>query len=285
MNIKNKLVIARLIGGLGNQLFQTQYAFNYISRNGGTLMFDKSYLDKSSKAHEKLAISELIQNYNLINLPLWQLLIKRTLERAFYKMGVKCPSFFRPIYLFNDLVSPLFTSNKVIIDGFWQNKKYLSEDFVSSVRKCLHCQGANDLVLIDDQTICVHIRRGDYLTNKHNGFKQQFVLGDNYYKKSLDYFSCFVSSPTYHIYTDDELWAVNYFYGTKNAFVMKTSEMSPLGLLSKMSIYKNYIIANSTLSWWAAVLSIKNEKRVVIPEQWGINQNNASMCFDGWISI
>lgn len=102
-----------------------------------------------------------------------------------------------------------------------------------------------------DHRIAIHVRRGDMVTN---GF--DINLSDtDYYQKAMDLF------PREHfiVFSDDIEWC-------KQQEMFKGCEFSeghtPVEDLNLMAGCKGIIIANSSLSWWAAYLG--NKKKVVI---------------------
>jgi hypothetical protein len=59
----------------------------------------------------------------------------------------------------------------------------------------------------------------------------------------------------------------------------------PIELMAKMASYQNFVIANSTLSWWAAVAAKEEAKRVILPKSWGKGIASDQYHCDGWIAI
>ena len=78
--MNKKIIILRLIGGLGNQLFQLQYALNFLHQNEGELKIDDSFLFASKKSHEIVAIEALTRAYSATRLGWFELKIKRLIE-------------------------------------------------------------------------------------------------------------------------------------------------------------------------------------------------------------
>jgi hypothetical protein len=283
IKMSTREIIVRLIGGLGNQLFQIQYAIKLQEKVGGVILLDDSFLAASSKRHEKLAISDINNFYQIIRLGWIELNIKRVIEKIFYKLGLKVPKFLSPVFLFENSDIDLEEMEQVIIDGFWQDVTYLDERFIQFVRKFLvnNSSPANQ----QSNLVCVHIRRGDYLTNKHWGIRQQALVSLNYYYQAFAFFENEISTPFFEIYSDDELWAFETFGNKINARVVQSMQFSSLQLLSKMATYDNYVIANSSLSWWAAVLSKSAIKKVVIPSGWSIKKDSKKFQLPGWIVL
>jgi len=280
----NRQIVVRLIGGLGNQLFQIQYAMSLQEKIGGIIQIDDSFLAESSKSHEKLAFTALNYPFEIIRLGWFDLKVKRVIERIFYKFRLSVPKIFHPIYFFENTEIDYEGISRIIIDGFWQDASHLRESFIKSVRKKI----ANNSLLENrqmDNLICVHIRRGDYLTNKHWGVKQQIPASLDYYLQAFDFFEKALSNPLFEIYTDDEIWALEKFGTKANVRVVQSKKLPPLQLLSTMANYENYVIANSSLSWWAAVLSKNNQKKVVMPNRWSIKHDSKKFQLPGWVIL
>lgn len=124
-----------------------------------------------------------------------------------------------------------------VLYGYMQSEKYFK-----------HCR---DLILwhfemlpqsnyiLPDDAICVHIRGGDYLR-----ISSHYRLKKDYYDKAL---SMFTGTPV--VFTDD----------TNHAKTILPDAIYPEGNvfthLWLMRQCKKFIIANSSLSWWAAWLA------------------------------
>jgi hypothetical protein len=245
-------------------------------------MVDTSFLDASSKAHESLAVGELIKNYQFHQLSWFDLKIKRTLERFFTKLGLQVPCWLKPIFHFESTSRSVTSMSSLVIDGFWQNASNLDEEFVAKLREQLNlCEQS----ILPGDRICVHIRRGDYLTNRHWLVKQQAVAPLTYYEKAFFKFRADLTNPHFDIYTDDEPWAIQAFKHEKDVSVIPSSSLKPFELLAKMASYQNFVIANSTLSWWAAVAARASEKIVILPKDWGKGMSSDQYKCDGWVAI
>jgi len=109
-------------------------------------------------------------------------------------------------------------------------------------------------------SISMHIRRGDYLqlSNYHTN------LNLNYYNNGLKYFE---NINNIYIFSDDIEWCKkNISFENKNVFFIdRQKEIYDLYLMSK---FENFIIANSTFSWWGAYLSTAKNKKVIAPLNW-----------------
>jgi len=281
-----KIIILRLIGGLGNQLFQLQYALNILQKDEFELMIDDSFLFASNKAHEIIAIDRLIGEFPSARLGWFDLKIKRFIERVFHKKNWQIPNFLNQIFIFENSIIDIKKKHRLVIDGFWQSKAYIISNLIEEIRSHKSVEQSFEcLKNTDNNIVCVHVRRGDYLTNKRLLISQQIVMPIDYYKKGFLYFKERNPSCQFDIYTDDEDWARVAFSDQPNVSVVETGKMDPFMVLLKMSCYSKYIIANSTLSWWAAVISSANNKEVVLPKLWGKSQSSEHLRLDGWHAI
>jgi hypothetical protein len=65
--------------------------------------------------------------------------------------------------------------------------------------------------------------------------------------------------------------------------VIPSGSLKPFELLGKMASYRNYVIANSTLSWWAAVASCPKDKQVILPAMWGKGMKSDQYRHTDWL--
>ncbi len=278
-------VVVRLIGGLGNQLFQIQRGISFAQAHGGTLEVDDSFLATSRKRHEVIALPELIAPYPRVRLGWFDLKVRRRLERLFFKLRRPVPAVLRPRYFFESDNTPAPCVGSCIIDGFWQDKKYLNDGFVQRVRQLLVPRQPGSDGGPAANLVCVHVRRGDYLTNRHFLRKQQIVLPPNYYQDAIAWHRDADPTRNFHLYTDDETWARAHFAATPNVTVVESAHLAPKDLLAAMAAYRHFIIANSSLSWWAAVLCGQAGSAVVAPKIWGKNKPADPYVLPGWHAI
>lgn len=285
-NMSKRIVVLRLIGGLGNQLFQLQYAHKFIERYGGELKIDDSFLAASKKTHEKIAVQDLVKNYRFTRLSLFDLNVKRIIEKIYHKINIPLPKIFEHEFIFENSKIKVRTQKRLIIDGFWQDKKYLNNCFLEKLKAKIKSKKLlENISEIDREIVCVHIRRGDYLSNRNFCLRQQSVLEIDYYKNAFKFIEKNNIVRKYHVYTDDDEWARNAFINSPNVDVIDTVNDEPFKVILKMSCYSVYVIANSTLSWWAAVISPATKKLVVLPKLWFANEPSKKFQLEKWHEI
>ena len=115
--------------------------------------------------------------------------------------------------------------------------------------------------------ISLHIRRGDFLINSANHHN----LPMSYYKNALD---CFDEDRQVVIFSDDPDWCFEQELFDDDRFLVSQTNSSyhDLYLMTQCS---DFIIANSTYSWWGAWLCQNPNKEVIYPNRW-FGPNNAS---------
>jgi len=152
----------------------------------------------------------------------------------------------------------------IYLEGWFQSYKYF-QDYSSDIKRFFSPNfefGEETARWIDNvsknDSIAVHIRRGDYLTY----FGASIDL--NYYIQSIDIINKKISNGMLYVFSDDINWAKeNLKY--KNIIFVSSGKMSMLEEFFIMKSCKNQIISNSSFSWWAAWLNDNVDKIVIAP--------------------
>jgi Glycosyl transferase family 11 len=123
-----------------------------------------------------------------------------------------------------------------------------------------------------DNSVAVHVRRGDYISNP-NAFAFHEILTPEFFYKAINIVATKINNPVFFIFSDDieycrrSIKIQNY----KSFYVgARFSGHLDLGHFQLMRLCKNFIISNSTYSWWPAFLS--SSPLVVAPRKWFKNQ-------------
>ena len=158
--------------------------------------------------------------------------------------------------------------------GFFQTPKYfdhiesqIREDFTFHDGFVKDCQLMLDLV---EDPIAIHIRRGDFLINSGNHYN----LSLSYYKNALDEFG---NDRQVVIFSDDPQWCKEQELFADDRFLVSEGN-GPYHDLYMMTQCSDFIIGNSTYSWWGAWLCNNPDKIVIYPDKWfgPNNQNNST---------
>lgn len=255
------MIITKLIGGLGNQLFQYAIAKNLSIIHKTDILIDKSEFEKY-KLH-KYALS----NFKLKEKFSTESELKKSLDYKEKK------------YSFDTEFKSI--QNNSLLIGYWQSEKYFREirniildEF--TIKSKLY--GENYLMaktITNTNSVSIHIRRSDYLPNT---YKDQILesLSLSYYENAVKEMAYKIKSPNFYIFSDDIKWVkTNLNINFPHIFVGINNFDNAFEDLRLMSLCKNNIIANSSFSWWAAWLNKNDEKIVIAPKNWfSLNAKN-----------
>ena len=293
MHLYRENVIVRIQGGLGNQLFQYAAGKSLSLRLGVQLILDLNwYIDNSN--------FKFILNRFHVNDRSWapSEKIPKRIRTALYKLsgkiaptGLTLPVLKDIDFEFNyDLLS---IQSPVLLDGYWQNESYFKEHR-KELLELLTIKGEidsdnNQLLnkIKNSNSICIHIRRGDYITNS-NAARINGVCSKDYYFRAFNILSMHIESPICFVFSDDPEWVKsNLEFDCETIFVDINSIDKPEFDFLLMKSCKYFIIANSTFSWWAAWLANYKNKQVIAPKVWFLNQvlNKNMHLPESWIRI
>lgn len=283
-------VVVCLNGGLGNQLFQYAMGRALSLRNGLPLILDLAsfdYLRNQGGAVDTVR-SYALEPFRLnvrtqcIGLPLPKTpgFIGRVLRRIFrhllrQQMGKRI--YREKGYAFDPVVYAL--QGPVWLEGYWQSHRYF-EDFADVLREELaqphNISDATRETLVkirQADAICLHIRRGDYVTNRYAAATHG-LCGLDYYAKGLEVVLPGLKNPHCFVFSDDPEWVRNNLKVTVPMTIVDINGPdSAHEDLWLMSACKRFIIANSSLSWWGAWLSGSQDKLVVAPLKWFVDSS------------
>ena len=280
------MIIIKIKGGLGNQLFQYAVGRAVALHHKSPLKLDLTIF-KTYELHkyllDQLAIQADIATENEIselkggNNLLFSALRKAGLVKRKSYLKEKRSSYFD---------ASVFQNDDVYLDGYWQNELYFS-----GIRELLLRELASISSMSDEgyaywecikksNSVSLHIRRGNYLNLKNVN-----VLDVDYYMKAVDYLRKGIENPTFFIFSDDLEWCKNSLGFLDNCiFVDRTkTEIDDLKL---MSFCQHNIIANSSFSWWGAWLNQNSKKTVIAPKDWLLNDPGSSnVILSDWVKL
>lgn len=281
------MLIIRIQGGLGNQMFQ--YAiYKSLMANGKKVYIDKTYFNYSRshngfelenifKIRPKYASEKQIYKltgfypFNFKNIlfnKLYKVLSLGTLKNNVYFKRQKEKNIL--IEKDHSFIENIFDFNEKYLDGYWQNIKYFSDiekeilsDFTFQLKN-IGSENEDILKLINNtNSVCVHVRRGDYINNKSLGIN---LLP--YYKSAINHLTNNTNSPTFFVFSDDIKYCKEELDIPEAKYIdWNQNERSYLDMYL-MSQCKHNIIANSTFSWWGAFLNKNQDKIVIAPKSW-----------------
>lgn len=277
------MIVVRITGGLGNQMFQ--YAFARSLQAQGRKLLVQWHGHRTKSRHNGWELDEVFDeplsnkvtvsnNSPLQNMAAW-FLRKTARRREPSNIG------YNPEFLDVDLG---------YLDGYWQTEKYfesMEETIRSDFRfKPLTAEKNIDLQhqIESESCVSVHVRRGDYLHIPGLGD----VCTPEYYKKALSRLHNDDPGSRPVVFSDDIPFCRQLLAGKDAIFVDWNQGGNSWMDMALMSRCKHHIIANSSFSWWGAWLDPTREGMVLAPSQWfavNARESNPDIYPDNWIKI
>jgi hypothetical protein len=293
------MILVRLMGGLGNQMFQYALGRKLSLLHNTDLFMDTSFLDKSSKTHVK-------REYELyiFDLPA-SLAGEKELDKfeGIRKSTIKSrlqhvlPSLM-PYHIITEsshAFDPkiLRSPENTLLVGFWQTEKYFI-DIEDSIRNDFKFSQAFDVEnkaiaekIISSHSVSLHVRRGDYVSNsdiqKHHG-----ICSIEYYNMALSQITSKHKNVELFVFSDEPEWVKqNMRFDLPATYITRNRDKTASIDMHLMSLCKHNIIANSSFSWWAAWLNGYKDKIVIAPKNWVADKtlNTNDVIPDNWIKI
>lgn len=271
------MIVTKLVGGLGNQMFQ--YA---AGRKLALLHNTELFLDTSEYVHVKnrhYALGNFrikAKEYTGKKLKMRELytLEKRILQFAPFLYDYIYPGFRlykEKSFRFDKEVFTL--PDGTYLSGYWQSYKYF-EDIENTIREEFSLKKRSSQTLNTEEqitkeiSVSLHIRRGDYIsdetTNKYHG-----VISPEYYRKALKMISKRSGKVNVFIFSDDSDWVKkNLKISLPVTYVSGDGRFDDQEEMYLMSKCTHHIIANSSFSWWGAWLNRNERKIVIAPKRW-----------------
>ncbi len=286
------MLITKIQGGLGNQMFQYAFGRMLALRNHTDLKLDIT-LFRNYEFHlytmDHLNIQTQVATDKEINHFRWYRprntrLGRRILNPLFAdsKKYVVEPAFtFVPAMM--DVQAPC------MVDGYWQSEKYFLEieDIIRkefTLREPLgaYAQDVASRILAAPNAVMLHVRRGDFAHHEHMK-KVHGTVSPQYYQAAMDIIKEKVPEPTYFVFSDEPEWArENIKTGYPTEFIGQGPDKN-FEDLELMRLCKHHILANSTFGWWGSWLSDHYKTGITIaPKNWNIKLDTRDLLPEHW---
>ena len=291
------MIVAKLKGGLGNQMFQYALGRSLSINNNTSLILDSCALEDKTQPHiyrrfelGNFNINAIVQNGSFLTTQ------RKTISKIYFLLDfinkTKRLDFIpEKQFPYDDKITKL--TDNVYIDGYWNSPKYFNQiaevikkDF--TFKQTLNTKNLKTAIHIQScLSVSLHVRRGDYISNPEtNAFHG--TCNASYYEKAIHLICEKHPSAIFFIFSDDPIWvSENLKIDAEHYIISKQEESNAIQEMHLMTLCKHSIIANSTFSWWAAWLINNSEKVVIAPYNWFKNSNiNTDDLFpSSWIRI
>ncbi|MFD2145287.1 alpha-1,2-fucosyltransferase [Mucilaginibacter antarcticus] len=296
------MVIVKLKGGLGNQMFQYATAYALAKSIKSSVYIDKSFLEKRGQTN-----SYTLRNYELgklsLTTPRFVNRYKLMLLKLKSKLNTYLPSKLKFSVTFQTYTDQEFEKlstlrypqkGLIYLDGYFQTEDFIitqRDELLSQFNVRQKLDSVNSKLIdniIKENSVSIHIRRGDYVTNTEAGAFHG-VCSLAYYKSAIEIIVNTIEAPSFYFFSDDLEWVkkeINVPGRYKTTYVDNNQNENQFDLLL-MSKCKHNIIANSSFSWWGAWLNQNSTKTVIAPGKWFAMKNelDSNIIPSYWIAI
>lgn len=260
-------VITHLYGGLGNQMFQYAAGLAVAQRLQSRLYVDTRWFDPRVHSGDS---PPTIRRYGLDIFGISPGVPPSVRVRMKMRKSIwvtEEDSGFQP--QLEDV-----RGDAVLIDGYWQSYRYLV-GIEAEVRRAFRVPTTLSRIAQEyareagaSDSVAVHVRRGDYLSNpKHLG--RFGVLTPDYYRAAAAELQRRRRRLlSFLVFSDDPPWCRDNLVledAKRVTFVAGTADHEDLSLMASCH---DHVIANSSFSWWGAWLGTAADKIVIAPARW-----------------
>ena len=295
------MIIVKLQGGLGNQMFQYAISRKLSLLNETELKLDLSFLlDRTPRPN----FTYRDYNLNIFNLniefatqkeikPFVSYLDSRIKRKIYTYLFLGRNNKYIDEKQFTCDPDILKLTGNLYLDGYWQTEKYFSDiknilcnDFTIKIPQDKKNQEMTKIIK-NTNSVSLHIRRGDYIENKQI-YNVHGICDLGYYYSCINLFLKKLKNPHFFIFSDDHQWAKeNLKLDCPMIFIDYNDASKNYEDLRLMSQCRHNIIANSTFSWWGAWLNQNPDKIVYAPQKWfsDSSRNTKDLIPDQWIKL
>lgn len=293
------MIIVKIWGGLGNQMFQYAAAKALSFEYKVNLKLDISH-------YSNPGVNETLRDFKLKIFP------KITEEIASSSEIRKCVVKFKePLFnqIYKSLIKkiPGLNTNYLIetsqsyksllirnfdftyMDGYWQSEEYFKKyrkeildifslNYLQNIGLAKKIKEINEI-----NSVSIHVRRGDYVSN-FGAHSFHGVCSINYYERAITSIIDKVDGPIkFYIFSDDISWCKeNLKIGFDHEYITNTEDYHDLYLMSQC---KHNIVANSSFSWWASWINSYENRIIIAPKNWFADARLNNIASNTWLKI
>lgn len=276
------MVIIRLWGGIGNQLFQYSFGCYLKEKIGIEVAFDTASFGTSDQLR-KLEITSIVSDIRLKDVCFTK--YKGLLNRIL-RIGFQCKNTYLLESNFNiDKLAKM--PGNIFLQGYWQEEMYAksfpTKIVLDSWKSPKSLDNILKSILSTENSIALHIRRGDYFSPKNIGIYG--VCTEKYYQCAIDHVEAKIQgNKQYFVFSDDVLWVREHITLPENTIIVPNYPIPQFSYIYLMSLCRINIISNSSFSWWGAYLNQYKDKLVITPSRWFLTSNK-TLALNDWLKI
>ena len=295
---REKLIVANLVGGLGNQMFQYACARSLALDLGMTLKFstdvfsiydDHRVFELEQVFGLRLDVASKRELGDLIGWARRTPTVRRLLSKQSFGWLTSRNFICEPhLNYWSGLRERALQGG--YLHGYWQSERYFAA-YAANIRADFifreELQGVDLRIanaISQSTAISLHVRRGDYVSDP----KTLAVHGTctpEYYYSAIETLRQRCPNARFFAFSDDPSWVVQVLQPRYPQLVLveHNNGMSSYNDMRLMSMCDHHIIANSSFSWWGAWLNHRPDKMVIAPARWFANgRDTPDLVPDNW---
>lgn len=290
------MIKIKLMGGLGNQMFQFCLGYSLAMKKDSNFVLDESVLQNFVQTSKNSVKRNFDLDVFCIDTLESKFMGTVLLKSNFYFRNINkfLPIKFRKYFVerFFEFDHKVFDikSDSIVIEGYWQSYKYFQE-YETQIKKIFTLKNkileeSKTLLskISNSNSVCINVRRGDFVSNSFHG-----VMDIEYYIDSIKLINSKVKVDKFYVFSDDIDWCKNNFEFLENKIIVDHSHKGDKfgNYFELMRNCKFFIIPNSSFAWWAAWLSDGKDKIVIAPQKWFSDSsiNTSDLIPADWIRI
>lgn len=296
-------VIVRLIGGIGNQMFQYAAGLALAQQLEKPLLLDTSNFEATgSRPYE-------LDNLKITATPAQESsrptgehssfisrFIQLSKSKRFYRERIAGDTFYKEPHAHFDPAFRELAGNQIYLRGFFQSARYF-EGISDTIRREFQMRDelselgrkwANTISGAPN-SVSLHVRRGDYLSAQAAQVYTSLDL--SYYRRAIALLKKIVSPDlNVFVFSDDPDFVRTAFAGEDNFHFVEASSDASWEDMFLMAKCQHNVIANSSYSWWGAWMNDNPAKTVIAPACWFTphvmaTRNVVDLYCDDWIIL
>lgn len=263
------MILVRLIGGLGNQMFQYAAGRALAARLDAPLLLDlrdfRRYRLRSYGLDRMQIQARPATTWELARWPIW--LRSRRWSGERFGLGSR---WFREERM---RFSPAFANltGAVGLDGYFQSERYFAsirQPLMQEFRPRAPLSRENEVLAETMRAVAgasLHVRRGDYVSDPKTSAVHG-VCSPAYYQRAIATLRDRYEGLQVFVFSDDPAWC-RANLSLDGATFVENNGAAPECDIFLMAQCRHHIIANSSFSWWGAWLA-DQPGMTIAPSPW-----------------
>lgn len=291
------MIYVEVQGNLGNQLFQYAYA-RHIQKHTKQKIVLNLYNFNKGRPDLKFTLNQFVLNnavfiekdkplpYYANTFTIFSRVLRKVCPRLYHNM---LKAFGVIIWQESKVIEdPKFIHQNYYLSGWFQSVKYFEDvrgELITEIVPRNINYNNSDLYneIRNTNSVCISIRRGDYVTNMRFN-RLYYVCDEKYFIKAVKELQNKEKDLVFVFFSDDIEWVKENIY-IEGKCIYETGKDSVAEKLRLMSACKHYILSNSSFSWWAQFMRVREGGYTIAPNRWNNTNDNREIYGSDWILI